>query len=161
MKTAVVLGGTGSLGATVERLARDGWQVTATGRNPRVVPTHWADLGSRSHPVARNEPDTMAAVVGDGCDLLVGGQCYAPEQAEGPSTWSHRGGSAVMLSARAVRVDAFGRSTNSEEPPEGDGPTNESHPRHHPAAGRLADSPGCTRSRRSTAPATMASRRSP
>lgn len=128
MKTALVLGGTGSLSATIERLARDGWQVTATGRNPRAVPTRWPDLGVRFHVVDRNEPKSVAEVVGDGFDLLVDGQCYTPGQAEELSRWSHRCGSAVTLSARAVYVDSRGRHLNSKEAPEWDGPTTESQP---------------------------------
>ena len=45
MRTALVLGGTGSLRSTVEQLARDGWQVTVTGRRPEAVPTEWDELG--------------------------------------------------------------------------------------------------------------------
>lgn len=128
MRTALVLGGTGSLSATVERLAAGGWQVTVTGRNPRAVPSHWAELGVRFHVVDRNQLKDVADAVGDGLDLLVDGQCYTPRQAEGLSRWSHRCGSAVMLSARAVYVDSRGRHLNSEDPAEWDGPTTESQP---------------------------------
>lgn len=65
VRTALVLGGTGSLSATVAQLARDGWQVAATGRNPRAVPAHWADLGVQFQVVDRDEPMSVAAAVGD------------------------------------------------------------------------------------------------
>lgn len=41
----MVVGGTGSLQATVELLARKGWQVTVTGRNAAAVPQSWSALG--------------------------------------------------------------------------------------------------------------------
>lgn len=128
MQTALVLGGTGSLSAAVECLARDGWQVTATGRNPRAVPTRWAELELRFRVVDRNEPRSMAVLVGGGFDLLVDGQCYTPAEALELSKWSHYCGSAVMLSARAVYVDSHGRHLNSEESPQWNGPTKESQP---------------------------------
>ncbi|HET7659355.1 MAG TPA: NAD-dependent epimerase/dehydratase family protein [Oryzihumus sp.] len=128
MKTALVLGGTGSLSSTVERLVRDGWRVTVTARSPRAVPSSWAGLGVRFHVVDRSESETMGELVGDGFDLLVDGQCYTPEQAEHLAQWSHRCASTVMLSARAVYIDSRGRHLNSEEPPQWDGPTPESQP---------------------------------
>jgi nucleoside-diphosphate-sugar epimerase len=128
MRTALVLGGTGSLRSTVERLAREGWQVTVAGRHPSGAPTRWAGLGVCFNVVDRRQSDTVARLVGDGFDLLVDGQCYTPGQAEDLAEWSRRCGSTVMLSAKAVYVDSRGRHLNSEEPPQWDGPTKESQP---------------------------------
>lgn len=41
----MVVGGTGSLQATVELLVRKGWQVTVTGRNAAAVPQSWSPFG--------------------------------------------------------------------------------------------------------------------
>ena len=126
MRSALVLGGTGSLCSTVEQLARDGWQVSVTGRRPEAVPADWDGLGVRFHAVDRGEADGVGHLVGAGFDLVVDGQCYTPEQAKDLATWSRRCGSTVMLSAKAVYVDARGRHLNSDEPPPWDGPTTES-----------------------------------
>jgi nucleoside-diphosphate-sugar epimerase len=128
MRTALVLGGTGSLRSTVEHLAREGWKVTVAGRHPGAAPPRWTGLGVRFQVVDRRESDRVARLVGDGFDLLVDGQCYTPEQAEHLAEWSRRCGSTVMLSAKAVYVDSRGRHLNSEETPQWDGPTKESQP---------------------------------
>jgi len=44
-RSAMVVGGTGSLQATVELLVRKGWQVTVTGRNAAAVPQSWSPFG--------------------------------------------------------------------------------------------------------------------
>ncbi len=45
-KRAIILGGTGAIGgATAERLARAGWTVDVTGRNPGAMPAELSNLG--------------------------------------------------------------------------------------------------------------------
>jgi len=80
-RSAVVVGGTGSLQATVELLARKGWQVTVTGRNAAAVPQSWSALGVAFVAIERGEQARMTALLADGGSLLVDGQCYTPEHA--------------------------------------------------------------------------------
>lgn len=128
MPNALVLGGTGILRETVERLAGAGWSVTATSRDPRRVPLRWAELGIAHASADRDDTATLESLLGDGLDLLVDGQCYTPGQAAGLARWSRACGSTVMLSAKAVYVDTHGRHLNSPVPPVWEGRTTEQQP---------------------------------
>ena len=127
-RSAVVVGGTGSLRATVKLLARKGWQVTVTGRNAAAVPQSWSALGVAFVAIERGDEARMTALLADGGSLLVDGQCYTPEHARELSRWSQNFDSAVMLSAKAVYIDSAGRHLNSDEPPVWNGPIPESQP---------------------------------
>jgi hypothetical protein len=122
----LILGGTGTLAAAAEDLARSGAVVTVTCRRPELAPEHWSALGIRALAVDRDDARGIDELVGDGVDGLLDGQCYTPDHADDLARWSRSCGGTVMLSARAVYVDAAGRHSNSEEPPRWRGPTPES-----------------------------------
>ncbi|MCG7308458.1 NAD(P)-dependent oxidoreductase [Brachybacterium sp. ACRRE] len=137
----LILGGTGTLAAAAEDLARSGVDVTVTCRRPELAPRHWSALGIRVLALDRDDAPGIDALVGDGVDGIVDGQCYTPGHAADLARWSRASGSTIMLSARAVYVDAAGRHANSEEAPQWPGPTPETTAtmEHHgePYASRL------------------------
>ncbi|WP_152353483.1 NAD-dependent epimerase/dehydratase family protein [Brachybacterium subflavum] len=124
--SCLILGGTGTLAAAAEDLARSGAAVTVTCRRPELAPAHWSALGIRVLAVDRDDVRGIDQLVGDGVDGLLDGQCYTPGHADDLARWSRSCGGTVMLSARAVYVDAAGRHANSEEAPRWPGPTPES-----------------------------------
>ena len=72
VRRAVILGGTGAIGgATAERLARDGWSVDVTGRDPRLMPAALQDLGVRFRALDRSDASGIERLIGDGVHLLV------------------------------------------------------------------------------------------
>jgi nucleoside-diphosphate-sugar epimerase len=125
MPRALVLGGTGQVGlATAKRLLAAGWDVDLTGRNPPRV-----DLGrARFVRSDRSGADDLRAAVGDGADLLVDNVCYTAEQARLLLPLLGSVGSTVMLSSKAVYVDARGNHPNSADAPDYGGPIPESQP---------------------------------
>jgi NAD(P)-dependent dehydrogenase (short-subunit alcohol dehydrogenase family) len=126
--TCLILGGTGTLAATAEDLARSGADVAVTCRRPELAPAHWSAWGIRVVRADRDDADAVAALVGDGVDGLVDGQCYTASHGKHLAALSHRCGSTVMLSARAVYTDSRGRHANSEDAPHWPGPTAEDTP---------------------------------
>jgi nucleoside-diphosphate-sugar epimerase len=122
---ALVLGGTGQVGTAVaRRLCAAGWDVDLTGRNrPRV------DVeGARFLRSDRSDPGDLRTAIGDGADLLVDNVCYTAEQARLLLPFLDRGGSTVMLSSKAVYVDALGNHSNSDVRPDYGGPIKETQP---------------------------------
>jgi nucleoside-diphosphate-sugar epimerase len=125
MPRALVLGGTGQVGlATARRLLASGWDVEVTGRNePRI------DFGgARFLRSDRGNADDLRAAVGDGVDLLVDNVCYTAAQAGLLLPLLGSVGSTVMLSSKAVYVDAHGNHSNSDEAPNFGGPIKETQP---------------------------------
>jgi nucleoside-diphosphate-sugar epimerase len=125
MPRALVLGGTGQVGlATAKRLLAAGWDVGVTGRNPPRV-----GLGrARFVRSDRSDADGLRAAVGDGADLLVDNVCYTAAQARLLLPLLGSVGSTVMLSSKAVYVDADGNHSNSDARPRFDGPIRETQP---------------------------------
>jgi nucleoside-diphosphate-sugar epimerase len=125
MPRALVLGGTGQVGlATARRLLASGWDVDVTGRNPPRV-----DFGAaRFVRSDRSDADGLRDALGDGADLLVDNVCYTAAQAELLVPLLASVGSTVMLSSKAVYVDAAGNHSNSDVGPCYDGPIRESQP---------------------------------
>lgn len=122
---ALVLGGTGQVGVAVaRRLLAGGWAVDLTGRNPPRVEVEGAQF-IRSD---RNDPDDLRAAIGAGADLLVDNVCYTAEHARLVLRFLDRVGSTVMLSSKAVYVDAAGNHSNSDVRPEFGGPIKETQP---------------------------------
>ncbi|WP_433795906.1 NAD-dependent epimerase/dehydratase family protein [Actinoplanes sp. CA-252034] len=118
MRHALVIGGTGMIGGAVARhLIGAGWQVTVTGRRPRPVPDGAALLLA----------DRSALPTG-AYDLVVDCACYTAEHARQVLPLMRDAGSAVMISSKAVYVDAAGNHVNSPEPPRFDGPVTEDQP---------------------------------
>lgn len=138
MPRALILGGTGLIGrATARRLLAAGWQVDLTGRDPGRMPADVAAAGGRFHAADRDnpDPDQMRTTLGGGADLLVDCICYTAAHATGLLPLLGHTDSAVMLSSKAVYVDADGNHANSATPAHFDGPIRETQPTLAPGFG--------------------------
>jgi nucleoside-diphosphate-sugar epimerase len=134
-RRALLLGGTGAIGgATAARLARDGWTVDVTGRDPLGMPVELTALGVRFHAVDRADARGIERLAGDGVDLLVDLVAFTAADVEALLPVMRASGSAVVASSRAVLVDAEGRHVNGDEPPRFPVPIPESTPTLAPAA---------------------------
>jgi nucleoside-diphosphate-sugar epimerase len=122
---ALVLGGTGQVGAAVaRRLLAAGWDVDLTGRNePRAEVE-----GARFLRSDRTNADDLRAAIGAGADLLVDNVCYTAEQAKLVVPFLGQFQSTVMLSSKAVYIDARGNHSNSDARPDFGGPIKEAQP---------------------------------
>jgi nucleoside-diphosphate-sugar epimerase len=131
---ALIIGGTGMIGrATAKRLLAAGWDVDLTGRNPAHVP---ADLaGARFIAADRHDPNQLAAAMGAGADLLVDCICYTATDAALLKPLLPDAGSTVLISSKAVYVDAAGNHSNSEVAPDFGGPIGETQPTMAPGDG--------------------------
>ena len=126
MPRAVILGGTGLIGrAVARRLLAAGWDVAAVGRDRSRMPEDVAAAGGRFVAADRDEP---AAALGGGADLLVDCLCFTAAHARGLLPLLADVGSTVMISTKAVYVDAAGNHVNSAATPSFDGPIRESQP---------------------------------
>lgn len=124
MPSATILGGTGTIGrAAARRLLAAGWDVTVTGRTPSHLP---ADVDARFVTAHRDEPRDLARVVH--ADLLVDCLCYTAAQARALLPLLTDVGSTVMISSKAVYVDADGNHVNSDVTPDFGGPVTEAQP---------------------------------
>src|ERR1043165_8261272 len=104
MPHAVILGGTGLIGrAAARRLLAAGWDVTTTGRDRSRMPGDIEAMGSRFLAADRTEPHQLA-----GADLLVDCLCFTAEHARSLLPLLDDVGSTVMISSKAVYVDAAG-----------------------------------------------------
>jgi nucleoside-diphosphate-sugar epimerase len=129
MPTATILGGTGTIGrAAARRLLVSGWDVTAVGRTPSRMPGDVAAAGGRFVTADRDEPGELARAVGAGTDLLVDCLCYTAAQARALLPLLPDVGNTVMISSKAVYVDAKGNHVNSDTTPDFGGPVTESQP---------------------------------
>lgn len=136
MPRALVLGGTGAVGrAVARRLLSGGWDVDLTGRDPRRMPDDLAAAGARFAAAERDDPAALLAAFGAGADLLVGCICYTAADATSLLPLARHAGSTVMISSKAVYVDAAGNHTNSETAPFFDGPIRETQPTVAPGYG--------------------------
>jgi nucleoside-diphosphate-sugar epimerase len=134
-RRALILGGTGAMGgATAARLARDGWAVDVTGRDPTLMPPELAAAGVRFHPVDRGDARGIERLVGDGVDLLVDLLAFTAADVAALVPVMRASGSVVVASSRAVYVDAAGRHLNGDAPPRFPGPIPESTRTLAPAA---------------------------
>lgn len=134
MARALILGGTGAIGrATARRLIESGWQVTVTGRKPAALPIALSAAGATFITSDRQDHDRLLASLGDAPDLLVDAVCYTAADATALLPMVREAGSTVMLSSKAVYVDAAGNHTNSDVPPHFDGPVSESQPTMAPS----------------------------
>jgi nucleoside-diphosphate-sugar epimerase len=126
---ALVLGGTGAIGrATAERLLAAGWQVDLAARDPARMPRRIADAGGKFVVAPREDAGALRAALGDGADLLVDCVCYTADDAAQLLQLAHHAGSTVMISSKAVYVDAAGNHSNSDVAPWFDGPIAETQP---------------------------------
>lgn len=131
---AVILGGTGAIGgATAARLARAGWTVDVTGRSPELMPAELADAGVRFHTIDRSDTVAIERLVGPGADVLVDLLAYRAADARALLPVLTSVHSPVVISSRAVYVDAEGRHINGDSPPRFAVPLPESNPTLPPA----------------------------
>ncbi len=129
MSRAVVLGGTGVIGrAVARRLLAAGWDVSVVGRDRSRMTDDVVAAGGRFVAADRADLGQVAAVVGAGADLLVDCLCFTAAQARGLLPLLADVGSTVMVSSKAVYVDAAGNHVNSAAEPEFDGPIRETQP---------------------------------
>jgi nucleoside-diphosphate-sugar epimerase len=129
MPCALVLGGTGAIGwATARRLLAVGWQVDLAARDPAHFASALGDVGARFMVAHRDNPAELRGALGDGADLLVDCVCYTTADAELLLPLARESTSTVMISSKAVYVDAAGNHSNSEVAPHFDGPIVESQP---------------------------------
>ncbi len=132
---AVILGGTGAIGgATAQRLSKKGWRVDITGRDRSAMPDELTVTGVRFHAIDRANAEAIGRLVGGGVDLLVDALAYRASDVEELLPVMRAAGSIVIVSSRAVYVDATGRHINGDEPPDFGAPLSESNPTLAPAA---------------------------
>jgi nucleoside-diphosphate-sugar epimerase len=130
---ALIVGGTGAIGfAVARRLLAAGWRVELTGRDPSHVPPELAADGARFSAVDRDDSAAMLAVLGGGADLLVDCVCYTAAHAATLLPFVSSVTSTVMISSKAVYIDANGRHANSDVPPCFEGPIGEGQPTMRP-----------------------------
>ncbi|WP_329458985.1 NAD-dependent epimerase/dehydratase family protein [Streptomyces sp. NBC_01497] len=116
----VVIGASGQIGrAAVGALAEDGWEVTAASRgggSDAAWPAH-----VRTVRLDRADDAALAAVVGDGCDVVVDLVAYDAEHADQLAALAAAGrvGSAVVVSSAAVYEDDRGRGFDTQAEPDG------------------------------------------
>jgi nucleoside-diphosphate-sugar epimerase len=134
MPRAVILGGTGAIGrATARRLLAAGWSVDYTGRaSARAVPE--LDASGARFTAFESDAGSRAEVVGAGADLLVDCVCFTGIHARELAEVMPNVDNTVMISSKAVYVDAHGNHSNSAEPPRFDGPIPESQPTMAPGS---------------------------
>jgi nucleoside-diphosphate-sugar epimerase len=126
---AFVIGGSGLVGrATSRRLLSAGWEVDVLGRDATRLPADLAQSGVRYFAADRADTAAVATAFGAGADLLVDCVCYTAGHATDLLPLAGNAASTVMISSKAVYVDAAGRHSNSDEPPRYDGPIHESQP---------------------------------
>lgn len=129
MSRAVILGGTGLIGrAAARRLLAAGWEVDVVGRDRARLPEDVAAAGGRFVAADRHDPGALAAALGAGADLLVDCLCFTAAHARSLLPLLADVGSTVMISTKAVYVDADGNHVNSAATPDFDGPVRESQP---------------------------------
>jgi nucleoside-diphosphate-sugar epimerase len=129
MPRALVLGGTGMIGrATALRLLAVGWRVDVTGRDPDHLPADVAAAGGRFVAADRADEAELLAALGDGAELLVDCICFTAADATRLLPLARSAGSTVMISSKAVYVDAAGYHSNSATAPRFDGPIRETQP---------------------------------
>ncbi|MFJ2213516.1 NAD-dependent epimerase/dehydratase family protein [Streptomyces sp. NPDC101062] len=115
---AVVIGATGQVGrAAVRALAGDGWEVCAASRGGGVDDRWPGEV--RTVRLDREDDAALAAVVGDGCDVLVDVTAYGAAHARQLVSLAGRIGSAVVISSVSVYEDDAGRSLGTQGEPGG------------------------------------------
>lgn len=136
VQRAVIIGGTGAIGrATARRLLAAGWSVTLTGRDPARMPRDIAASGGQFTAADRQDAGPLRGAVGDGADLLVDCACYTAQDAASLLPLARDAASTVMISSKAVYVDAAGHHSNSPVQPDFGGPVREDQPTVAPGHG--------------------------
>lgn len=126
---AFIIGGSGLVGRAISRrLLSTGWDVDVLARNAAHLPADLAGSGVRFVAADRADGATIASAFGDGADLLVDCACFTGTHARALLPLAGNAASTVMISSKAVYVDAAGRHSNSADPPQFDGPILETQP---------------------------------
>lgn len=126
---ALVFGGTGPVGrAVAQGLLADGWRVDVTGRDPARMPPSLAAAGARFLASDRTNDREVGDAVGPGADLVVDCLAYTGAHAAMLLPLLADVGHTVMVSAKAVYVDALGNHVNSSVPPDFRVPVTEDQP---------------------------------
>lgn len=129
MRRAVILGGSGLIGrAVTRRLLNSGWVVDITGRNRANVPADLSRNGAVFHALDRDDAAGLEKLLRPGADLVVDCLCFTAARARILLPVLGDVGSTVMLSSRAVYVDAAGNHVNSDTAPRFDAPIREDAP---------------------------------
>jgi nucleoside-diphosphate-sugar epimerase len=124
---AFIIGGSGLVGRAVSRrLLSAGWDVDVVARNPANLPPDLADAGVHFIEADRADGAALASAFGAGADLLLDCVCFTGAHARALLPLAGHAASTVMISSKAVYVDAAGRHSNSDDPPRFDGPILES-----------------------------------
>jgi nucleoside-diphosphate-sugar epimerase len=140
---ALVIGGTGLVGrAVARRLLASGWQVDLAGRDPSHMPADIAAAGGTFVAADRGDGDQLFEAFGGGADLLVDCICFTAEDATRLLPLLRDAGSTVMISSKAVYVDAAGNHSNSAVAPHFNGAIRESQPTLTPGKGDHATPEG-------------------
>lgn len=135
MARAVILGGSGAIGTAVgRRLLASGWDVAITGRRENGLPESLVRAGASYEQSNRREQDELKRAVGSGAELLVDCVCYTAVDARLLLPVLGDVGMTVMMSSKAVYVDADGHHVNSDSPPRFFGPIREDQPTLSPGA---------------------------
>jgi nucleoside-diphosphate-sugar epimerase len=128
-RRALILGGTGLVGRAIAiRLARAGWRVDVTGRYAANMPDDLRAAGVTFLAADSRDAAQVAAAFADGADLLVDCVMYTAEDARRLLPLARSSTSTVMISSKAVYIDAAGNHSNSDVAPHFDGPIEESQP---------------------------------
>jgi len=123
---AVVLGVNGVAGSAIaSELAALQWDVVGTGQHWSHFPTSLRDQGVKFVVSDRWDSDQLSSALRSGADVVVDCLCYTAEHANQLVALREEFGSAVVLSSKAVYADHQGRHSNSDEPPQFDGPVSE------------------------------------
>ncbi|GAA1109820.1 NAD-dependent epimerase/dehydratase family protein [Nocardiopsis composta] len=136
MPKVVILGGTGSIGrAVARRLLAAGWETAVAARGCSGRPADLLREGARFHALDRFDEAALGGLLAPGADLLVDCLCFTADHAA--SLLPHLDGFAatVMLSSKAVYVDAAGNHVNSPVKPRFSGPVTEEQPTVAPGGG--------------------------
>ncbi|MCA1597552.1 MAG: NAD-dependent epimerase/dehydratase family protein, partial [Chloroflexi bacterium] len=128
-RRAFVIGGSGAVGRAISRrLLAAGWNVDVIGRDAENMPGDLIAACARFHQLDRSDDAALRSAVGSGADLLVDCICFTAADARTLLPLARHATSTVMISSKAVYVDAAGRHSNSDDPPDYGGPINETQP---------------------------------
>ena len=104
-----------------------------TGRNTGDMPGDLAGAGARFVRADRANSAELRAALGAGADLLVDCICFTAADARLLLPLAGQAASTVLISSKAVYVDAEGRHSNSDDGPRFDGPVRETQPTMTPS----------------------------
>ncbi|MGZ6744864.1 MAG: NAD-dependent epimerase/dehydratase family protein [Nocardioides sp.] len=129
-----MLGGNGQVGSAAARALRaDGWDVVVTGRAEERFPDDLRAAGVRFVRSDRHDPADLRHALAGGADAVVDCVAYTAAHARLLLPLREDLGSVVLISSKAVYVDAHGRHSNSDEPPAFGGPVTEDQPTMAPS----------------------------